>query len=340
MIKEYVLLEEENVKKFNLNINIKTYKEYINYFYNLKDEDRSTIVFYCLIYKKYFPNIKNGNLDKIYNVYKILLHKLEYDNLNHKEKNIYEFIKSYMIICEEFENDNLFEKYCDKYLKDLNRNNINKRLLIILQDMMNQLNKTYNKDYSIILGVTNDIAVTEWFQKKFKGKLILNSSTYVDLFYSNKIDDINVLCTLTVQSFIILHEYKHLLQNEYMRTNYDLKADIYRFELYTIYNDKKGSKLNKFYLDNHNSYQIEREANDFALNNFFKYIKKYFENYYINEDDLKEFLIKHWTIKENTKKSFLLKYKILKKYLETCKKLPIKPKKILLFNECLKEYHS
>lgn len=332
MIKEYVLFEEENVKNFNLNLNFNNYKEFIDYFYNLKDVKRVDIIFYCLIYKKYFPNIKNGNLDKIYNMYKILLNKLEYDYLNYKEKEIYEFIKAYEILCEEFENDLLFEKYCDNYLANMTRNNINKRLFLILQNIVNKLNETYDKNYKINFAIINDVASTSWFNNKFKNKILLCSETYVNFFNSKKLDDINVVATLAVQIFIILHEYRHLLQNEYMRTKNDELSKIYKFEAYTIFN----SKTKKLYLNNHNSYKIECEANEYALNNFFELIKKYLKNYYIDESKLKDFLMKHWVIKKEINKKFLLTYKLLKKYLEFCEKTKYKPKELIKFNESIK----
>jgi hypothetical protein len=79
MEKDNVLKHQENIKNFTLNKKIDCYKDFIDYiFNNLNEEIIDDIIFYTLLYKKYseyIPNIKNGNLDKIYNMYKILLHK-------------------------------------------------------------------------------------------------------------------------------------------------------------------------------------------------------------------------------------------------------------------------
>ena len=107
---EEVLGSLETIKNFTLNINIDDYHEFINYFYKLSSQKKHEIIFTCVRYIKYNENIKNGNIDKIYNMYKILLHKLQYNKLNFKEKNIYEVITKILIYSEEFKHNKFFNK--------------------------------------------------------------------------------------------------------------------------------------------------------------------------------------------------------------------------------------
>ena len=222
--------EKENVLNFNLNKNITTYKDFIEYFYNLSVDDKNEIIFYMLLYKKYFSELKNGNLDKIYNMYKILLHKLEYVKLNYKEKFIYEHIMAYLIISGNFKNDELFEKYVCVYLSNVTKCNFNNRLFIILQDIVNKLNKEYNKECTLKFVDQNAIASTNWFNKDLRYNILLSSNKFWRNYELKKIDDINLLYTFVTNAFIILHEYKHILQNEYMRNIDDDLAKIYKFE--------------------------------------------------------------------------------------------------------------
>ena len=129
----------------------------------------------------------------------------------------------------------------------------------------------------------------------------------------------------------MLHEYKHLLQNDYLRNNNDELSKLYKYELFNLFTN------HKLYKKNHNSYYIEKEANDYALNNFFKYIKCYFQDKCLNEKELNECIYKNFDLCTKNKKIFLLKYKVLKKYLSIFDKEQYKPMKLILFNEKFNE---
>jgi len=331
MTKNDLINEIENVKKFSLNINLKRYKEYVDYFYSLKDDDKDYIIYYMILYKKHLTDIKNGNLDKIYNMYKILLDKLKYNKLNCKEMYIYEHVMAYLIISGNFKNNELFEKYVSTYLTKINRFNFNSRLFIIMQDIVNKLNKEYNKDCSLIFSEQDSLACTNWIIKEYKYKISLNAEKYYDSYTLKQIDDIDLLKTFSYHIFIILHEYRHLLQNEYMRNHDDNLSKIYKFELFLII------MQNKFYSKNHNSYYIEKEANNFAYDNFYKYIKNYFSDKWIDESYLKEFINEVFCVENVNNKSFILKYKLLKKTHEHLSKKNIKTKKLKIYHSAFDE---
>ena len=111
MLEKEVLDMRNIIKCYSLNDRFKNYHEFINYFYKLSDSEKENIIKICIVYKKYNNEIKNGNIEKIYSMYKILLHKLEYNKLNHKEKTIYEDVNYYLITNSEFENNKLYDKY-------------------------------------------------------------------------------------------------------------------------------------------------------------------------------------------------------------------------------------
>lgn len=332
MEKDIVLEQEDNIKKFTLNLKIDNYKEFVNYIFGILNKtDIDNVIFYTLLYKKYrefFPDIKNGNLEKIYNMYQILLHKLEYNELNIKERYIYEYINSFLILCGEFKNNKLFEFYCDKYLNNLNYNNFNKQIFLILQNIINDLNRHYNKNYKLRLyNKTKDKAFTNWLDKAKKDSIYLSLDIYLSYFYNKMETNVDIKKTLASEIFVILHEYKHLLQNDYMLSHNDDLSSRYKKDLYIItFREKSYDKY-------HDNLFIEKEANEFAFDNVEKYLSKYLEFSYFTKRDIEEFLMKRYHCPKNNK-MFLLEYKYLKYYLELNKNTS---KKIKFFNRIIDE---
>lgn len=329
-MEENIVVEDiENIKNFTLNRVINSYKEFVDYFYGLLDDDKDTIIYYTILYKKHNDFVKNGNLDKIYNFYEILLHKLKYDKLNFKERYIYEHINSYLIISGDFKSNELFDKYVKENLSSLTRFNFKSRVFIILQDIVNRLNKEYNKDYSLMFFEQEPLACTNWFNKVCRGKILLSSKRYFEHYEIKRVDDIALAETFAMQAFIILHEYRHLLQRDYMVEHDDDLAKLYKFELFSV------TFYDKLYTKNHNGFYIEKEANEFALNNFYKYIKSYFKNKTLNVSDLSERNFDTFCMNEKDKKSFIIKYKLLRQYVIFLNKINCKTKKLKKFDSKL-----
>lgn len=311
---EEVLGSLETIKNFSLKININNYHEFIKYFYNLSDEEKKNIIFNCIKYKKYNTNIKNGNLDKIYNMYKILLYKLEYNELNYKERQIYEFIKNTEIYIGEHTNDKYFKLYCDKYLKELKsyKNNI----FIIMQDVLNELNRKYRKEYKLIFTDLDEIAYINWVKKEIRDKIAIGGK-YIDHFneWINTEENIGYVFSYTI--FIILHEYKHLLQMQESLNNNTINGSNYVKEEFMIW------EMNNFYQMFHDNFIVEREANEFAYNNFLEYLCKYINVIGI-KIRIKEHLKNTFGIFPYESKSFLLLYKAIIKYIDLNNKIKIK----------------
>ena len=289
----------------NFSLNLKTYKDYVNYFYKLDLDTQTDIIAMMIDYKKYnYLHIKNGNLDKIYNMYKILLHKLEYNELNIKERDIYENIISYLIIDDEFDNDKLFRLYCDKYLKNMNRHNFNRRIFLIMQDVLNILNECYNKNIKLLLTDSIDFAAVNWFDIEYKNRILLNLDKYKDYFYSNEVNELNIINTVIYQIFVICHEFEHVIQRDYMYENDNNLAISYKNDIHMI------AIFNKFYNDYHDNFYIENEATNYGLLSAINYIKKYFYNTILIKDELNKSLLKSADLNIKNKKEYLIKYKI------------------------------
>lgn len=330
---EDVLNYKEEIFKFTINVPINNYESFVNYFYKLDSDTKNDIVFYTMLYVKYkeYLDIKNGNIEKIYNFYKILLRKLEYDKLNVKDKYLYEYVNAYLILFGEYKNDKLFDKYCNEYLVKTNKNNFNKEIFLILQDLINILNKKYNKSYTLCLVEQKPIAATNWMKKERMGKICLRVTDYIDYFLDKNTSSTNIIKTLTNQIFIILHEYKHLLQmDEFYSSRETIKE--YERDLYLISVVPK-----RLYNKYHENFIIEKEANEFAYDNFFKCIKKYTLGYDLDEKELKKFIKTYYIINAKDKKMFLLQYKMYLNYLKLSRKTGIKTKTLRIFNKLVND---
>jgi len=305
-----------NIKNFTLNMNINNYHNFVNYFYKLNNAEKENIIKVCIEYKKNNDyNIKNGNLNKIYDMYKILLHKLEYNELNFKEKEIYEFIKRTEISIGEFENDNLFEKYCNKYLKNGNLKNYNNNnIFLIMQDMLNELNKKYNNDSHLIITDEYEIAYTNWLNKETRGKIVIGEK-YIERIniWSKTYEKIEYVIAYSL--FLVLHEYKHLLQTYDFIINNSIHNTIYFKEEFMI------CRVNSLYQKFHDNFVTEKEANEFAYHNIFDYLSKYVK---YEKEDIKKYLKGKFGIFPLNSKEFLLKYKTIIKYIDLDNKIRIK----------------
>lgn len=309
----------DRVKKFSLSKNF-TYKEYIDYFYKFDINEKVNIICYVIIFKKY--NIKNGNLDKLYNFYKILLNKLQYNELNFKEKYIYETITAFLIVSNNYINNELFDKYCNNYLK-VSENNFKRQILLIHQDMINTLNRKNNTDYNICYkenNFSNSIAWVNWIDEDKIRNIYYNQNQYLKFFIEKDVKKIDIIKTLSIEILNILHEYKHILQMEWLYKNVDNLSLKYENDLYMT-----NFKLYRKY---HDYFSIEREANEFGFNNYFEHLETYIKNKYLDKSQIDSFLKNRYNIFPKDNKYFLIQYKAISNYLKLCKTLPIKTKKL------------
>ena len=309
-----LLSNEGTIKNFTLNINIDDYHDFVNYFYKLSTHKKYEIIYICVRYIKYNKNIKNGNIDKIYNMYKILLHKLQYNKLNFKEKSIYEVITKILIYSEEFEHNKWFNKYSNDYLQNrISKISIN-NLFLIMQDVLNDLNKKYNKNYKIGFSNSDDIAYVSWTDKENRWKIMIGQ-IFIDDFKKWLKSEKSIEETISYTIFIILHEFKHLLQIDDYFINNTVGSSKYIKEVFMI------DQTNGFYNKYHDNFITEKEANVFAYNYLFDYLYKYID---FNKKDVEKYIIRRFTIWPINKKGFLLIYKSIIKYIELNDKVKLK----------------
>jgi len=310
-----VLGSLETIKNFTINNNINNYHEFIKYFYNLSDEEKRCIIYECIKYKKYNNiNIKNGNLDKIYNMYKVLLHKLEYNKLNFKEREIYEFIKNTEIYIGEYKNNKYFKKYCDEYLKHPYLKNYKNNLFIIMQEILNELNRNYKKEYKLVFTDLDEIAYINWLKKELRGKIAIGGRYIENLNKWIKNNEI-IGYVISYTIFVILHEYKHLLQMDDYFINNTIGSSKYVKEEFMI------CEINSFYRKFHDNFLTEKEANKFAYNNLERYLFKYVR--YVPVDIISHIRVNFNVFPKDTK-NFLLLYKTIVKYIDLNNRIKIK----------------
>ena len=268
---------------FDFNYPFKDYKESIDYFYKLDDKKKRYIIKYVFKFK---DSSSNKMLSRIYDMYKVLLHKLEYDKLNGKERYIYEYINAYLVYFNHYEYSELFDKYCKKYLNNITINNIYNRLLLIIQNVVNILNKRYNMNVKLENTIGED-------EKKVLASVDIISDDKI-IYVNNNIferkitkDDVKYYVANII--FVIAHEYRHILQlndmlDETSLINKDLIDEVYL-----------RSITYSFYIEYHNFFITEVDANKFA----FSILEELFGNFF---DDYDFFELRD--IKDGLKRSF------------------------------------
>ena len=268
---------------FNINYSFLDYKDSVDFFYKLDDKSKRYIIKNVL---KYNNSSSNKVISKIYDMYKILLHKLEYDKLNGKERYIYEYVNAYLIYFNHYKYNELFDKYCKKYLNNINIDNIYNRLLLIIQNVVNILNKRYNMNVKLENTIGED-------EKKVLASVDIISDDKViyvnNNIFDRKITKDDIMYYVANIIFIIAHEYRHVLQlNDMLDGNSLLNKDLID-EVYL------RSITYGFYTEYHNFFVTEVDANKFA----FSILEELFGNFF---DDYDFFELRD--IKDGLKKSF------------------------------------
>ena len=295
---------------FIFNYNINSYKGFVDYFFNLEIKEKDNIIKECFKYVKNNYKPQNKTLYKIYGMYKILLHKLKYDKLDIKERFIYEYINAYLIYNNLFLNNELFEKYCNIYLNNITLDNIECKLKLIVQDVINVLNNKYHLDVKNINIISdndsNTIAYVCW------GNLKQEIFTY-DVIYDVDVNNNNLTLTISELIFYISHEFKHVIQKldcYYTDNPFNKSA----FEDFCL-----RSLSIRLYDKYHNYFETEKDANNFALDTLNSLIYKYFDKSKIVTYDLiRAILIKRFMrLKRKDLKIYNIKKKIFLKTIET-----------------------
>ena len=255
--------------KSNFNYVDKSYKDFVIYFFKLNDNEKKYIIKNVYNYRSNNFTPKNKTFDMLNNMYEILLQKIKYNELNGMERNIYEYINAYLIYYNKFETNMVFDLYCDKYLSNITINNINNKILLITQNVVDILNKKYHLDVKIVNASyeyeTKVLASVDIFSKQ--NEIFINKN-----MSKIEVDNKNLFLSVARIIFIILHEYKHILQyydiiNSKSITNKSLIDKVYLREItYDFYN--------KY----HNYFFTERNANDFAFSVLKIFLMKYFDN--------------------------------------------------------------
>ena len=183
-----------------------------------------------------------------------------------------------------------------------------------MQDVLNDLNKKYNKNYKIKLTSGETVANTNWTDIDKIGKILIGVEFLNDLKADLK-KNFNLDKVIVNGIFIILHEYKHLLQMNdlFNDDNPNNNKYIKEFFLLGVYRN--------FYDYYHDYFMIEKEANEFGYNNIFEYLHKYTN---FSKFDVEVFIADRYNIYLNENKKFLKLYKLLIKYFELNNKIKIK----------------
>jgi len=255
--------------------------------------------------KKRKKNITNINVIKIYN--KILNN----ESLTNKEIELFESVYSYLILNEIDIDNEILHKYCKTYIKTEEYSYID-RMILLCKDLLNTLNKEYNKNYKLKFFNKRSFNSSGYIIFTEKENIIYININYFTKMYkeSKKLPYKPIKTMVFNKIFSILHEFKHLLQKEYISNNDNKITENFIEEEYIkTYNYK-------FYLKNHNYFKTEREANLFAYENILKYFEMYFDKDIIFEKEMKEKYYKKTNLSSSTTNFKIEFLKKIKKYLE------------------------
>ena len=285
--------------------------------FNFDISDFSNIIRKTFNNEKYLENIKNNNLINFYTtlpneekrnftIYYLCLKKLSHNELNENEKIIFNSFNaqidsllnedmlltdneinflSYFIGGLLLENDRISDEYITKYVNNCYLKNENHGivtdLVILLKYFFNIINNYNNRktecnfDYK-----TNGFAsFNHEFDDNNTTKISIDKNFYDDLFMlQEKINLAHFYYMIVFQLYAILHEYRHCNQFNFLDKN-DLSSDeeIMKKEIIVSIFD------NNFYNNYHRYFLIEKDANNFALNNLDYFIKSKIPEEYYNK---------------------------------------------------------
>ena len=303
--------------QFNLNYVIKDYTSFVNYFFSLDKKTKDYII--NEVYFYIYSNDNNKLLNKIVNMYNILLEKLKYNKLNLKERYIYEYVNEYLINLGFFCPNDLFEKYCSTYLNNISGFNTMDKIILLMQHILNEFNIKYNMD--AFLSFNDDENCIAWMDFSENENVINVNLEKVNELISIKQAVSNYEELLSVCLFTILHEFNHLLQKNYMLKNNDNKKAGYVNDLFVI-------NLSKLYDKYHNYFQIENESNLFGINNIMPLVSKSFKKK-VDENEILEYINDLFVYYDKSlEKRFLIKYKLSLSYLKFLETFKLEPEAI------------
>lgn len=275
---------DNNVKKTNLFNQIKCFNsfssdEIIEYFLQLDRDIQEFLIFYINETK----NLENKeNYIRILDIFENIKLKIINDiELNANEIKFFQRVYYIYEINEIETNDYLLNKFCKKYIRNENAIDID-RIFLISWDIINSLNSKYNKLYKIKFLYDEQIKIPAWVLTRFDCESSDNKNININIYVidlmiqklkTSDYEKSKVTILYLINS--ILHEYKHLMQNDYLIRNDDMISELYIRELFVKIKDNKKNK-GELYKKYHENFYLEKEANIFAFNNMFLYFNQYF----------------------------------------------------------------
>ena len=196
---------------------------------------------------------------EVYNEIVEITNKIISIDLNKEEKQLFERVYSHLILNEIAIDNEILHKYCKTYIKTEEYSYID-RMILLCKDLLNTLNKKYNKNYKLKFFNKRSFNSSGYIIFTEKENIIyININYFIKMYKESKKLPYKPIKTMVFNKiFSILHEFKHLLQKEYISNNDNKITENFIEEEYIkTYNYK-------FYLKNHNYFKTEREANLFA----------------------------------------------------------------------------
>ena len=197
-------------------------------------------------------------ITKIDNIYKNLLNNSNQNQLTRKENNLLLDISARYIINNIAVDDRKLMEYIFNYLLD-NRQYKPEEIVLYLNYFRCFLNDYHNKE--IEFNFKNSLHCNYEFGIPIKIKIkemMVNACAFRKLLHQEKLSEGSYNHHLMINNFLVVHEYAHALQQDYINRNNNDITENYKIESIIM------KKEPNFYQKYHDSFDTEIEADDYA----------------------------------------------------------------------------
>ena len=285
--------------------------KFFEYYAKLPNKDKFNIIFFIKLTEKNGEFLIQSGDSEFYNEIKKWQGNL-FDKLNEGKITPFELEFAIKFIADSIINNENVDK---NLIIKLSENYILKSPLMIADELpilllynFYLINQFTNSKYNISFSInTNTFAFAQTNFLEYPETVFINYDIYHQLFEIDQISKQDYLEMFCYQTFALLHEVKHLKQYEYMNTHDDEYAKAICLEIGVVGFDYD------FYLDNHDMFFIEREANDFGYENLEKFCHSL-----LSKDYIEKFIA---LAKSESLSNKLSKEEFKEKYNEICSKI-------------------
>lgn len=267
-----------------------TYENFVNHYNSLEWKEKVKLLEKIINIKTNNNESDKSDIKEIDLLFSYLIQKISTKKLTEQENELFLGISSRYLINNIKIDDNIINDYVCNYLSN-NRQYKPEEIIIYLNYFRCYFNNFFNK--KITFNFKNRMHTDYEFGIPINPKIeqmMVNVCIFKKLLDKQELDKQRYFHHLVIIAFLIIHEYIHILQKDYIDKNYynEKSAENYIIESLIMKIDKQ------FYQKYHDYFNMEYDADEYAI----MYVP-YFLNGIVPNEDIKCYL--EWIENEKMK---------------------------------------